>query len=50
MPELKSYGSELCHGKAVQGDAVEACTDVPELLEISMHRSIRLRFLYIRFE
>ena len=35
MPEPKSYGSELCHGKVVQGDAVEASADVPELLEFS---------------
>lgn len=28
--EPQSYGSELCHGKVVQGDAVEACGDVPE--------------------
>ena len=35
MPEPKSYGGELCHGKVVQGDAVEACADVPELLEFS---------------
>jgi len=35
MPEPKSYGSELCHGKVVQGDAVEASADVPELLELS---------------
>jgi len=35
MPEPKSYSSELCHGKVVQGDAVEASADVPELLEFS---------------
>ena len=35
MPEPKPNGSELCQGKVVQGDAVEACADVPELLEFS---------------
>ena len=35
MPEPKSYGSELCHGKVVQGDAVEASADVARLLEFS---------------
>ena len=48
MAEPKSYGSELCHGKLVQGDAVEACGGLPELLELSDASSMRLRFLYVR--
>lgn len=35
MHETKSYGSESCHGNLVQGDAVAASADVPELLEFS---------------
>ena len=34
MPEPQSDGSQLGHGEIVEGEAVEARADVPELLEL----------------
>ena len=34
MPEPEADGSQLCHSEIVEGEAIEASADVPEVLEL----------------